>query len=317
MRAFSKSVVACGITLGLAVPAMAADMVVGVPNWPSAVATANVIKVVLEDNLGLEVELQNGTNAVFFEGMDAGSVHVHPEVWLPNQNNLNQKFVKEKGTVVMTAQGVAGDQAICVTKGTVERTGISSLSELSDPDMAKNFDTDGDGKGELWIGAAGWASTTIEKIRAKSYGYDETMTLKEMDESLALAEVDSAVNKKQDIAFFCYTPHHMFAWHDLVILKEPAHNPDNWNVVQPTDDPEWLEKSEAASAWDTAYLHVHYAKSLETDHPAAAAMLSNFSLNTDIVSTMTYALVVEKADPAEYAKTWVSENGALVDSWLN
>tara|TARA_B100001173_G_scaffold53541_2_gene44261 strand:- start:138 stop:569 length:432 start_codon:yes stop_codon:yes gene_type:complete len=143
------------------------------------------------------------------------------------------------------------------------------------------------------------------------------MTLKEMDESLALAEVDSAVNKKQDIAFFCYTPHHMFAWHDLVILKEPAHNPDNWNVVQPTDDPEWLEKSEAASAWDTAYLHVHYAKSLETDHPAAAAMLSSFSLNTDIVSTMTYALVVEKADPAEYAKTWVSENGALVDSWLN
>ena len=317
MRAFTKSVVACGLSLGLAAPAMAADMVVGVPNWPSAVATANVIKVVLEDNLGLEVELQNGTNAVFFEGMDAGSVHVHPEVWLPNQNNLNQKFVKEKGTVVMTAQGVAGDQAICVTKGAVERTGISSLSELSDPDMAKNFDTDGDGKGELWIGAAGWASTTIEKIRAKSYGYDETMTLKEMDESLALAEVDSAVNKKQDIAFFCYTPHHMFAWHDLVILKEPAHNPDNWNVVQPTDDPEWLEKSEAASAWDTAYLHVHYAKSLETDHPAAAAMLSSFSLNTDIVSTMTYALVVEKADPAEYAKTWVSENGALVDSWLN
>ena len=155
MRAFTKSVVACGLSLGLAAPAMAADMVVGVPNWPSAVATANVIKVVLEDNLGLEVELQNGTNAVFFEGMDAGSVHVHPEVWLPNQNNLNQKFVKEKGTVVMTAQGVAGDQAICVTKGTVERTGISSLSELSDPDMAKNFDTDGDGKGELWIGAAG------------------------------------------------------------------------------------------------------------------------------------------------------------------
>jgi len=317
MRAFTKSVVACGLTLGLAAPAMAADMVVGVPNWPSAVATANVIKVVLEDNLGLEVELQNGTNAVFFEGMDAGSVHVHPEVWLPNQNNLNQKFVKEKGTVVMTPQGVAGDQAICATKGTVERTGISSLSELSDPDMAKNFDTDGDGKGELWIGAAGWASTTIEKIRAKSYGYDETMTLKEMDESLALAEVDSAVNKKQDIVFFCYTPHHMFAWHDLVILKEPAHNPDNWNVVQPTDDPEWLEKSEAASAWDTAYLHVHYAKSLETDHPAAAAMLSKVSLNTDIVSRMTYALVVEKADPAEYAKTWVSENGALVDSWLN
>ena len=38
--------------------------------------------------------------------------------------------------------------------------------------MAANFDTDGDGMGEIWIGAAGWASTNIEKIRAKSYGYD-------------------------------------------------------------------------------------------------------------------------------------------------
>ena len=47
MRAFTKSVVACGLSLGLAAPAMAADMVVGVPNWPSAVATANVIKLLL------------------------------------------------------------------------------------------------------------------------------------------------------------------------------------------------------------------------------------------------------------------------------
>ena len=59
--------------------------------------------------------------------------------------------------------------------------------------MAAKFDTDGNGKGEIWIGAAGWASTNVEKIRAKSYGYSETMNLKEMDETLALAEVDNAV----------------------------------------------------------------------------------------------------------------------------
>ena len=76
--------------------AQAADVVVGVPNWPSATATANILKVVLEDNLGLEVELQNGTNPVIFEAMDTGSMHVHPEVWLPNQTNLHNKFVKSR-----------------------------------------------------------------------------------------------------------------------------------------------------------------------------------------------------------------------------
>ncbi len=318
MKRFKHFAMAGAVAATMAVSgvAQAADVVIGVPNWPSVRVTAHVLKTVMEENLGLEVELQNGTNPVVFEAMDSGSMHVHPEVWMPNQVNLNNKFVKEKGSVKMNPNGVAGDQAMCVTKGTAERTGIVNLTDLTNPDMAKNFDTDGDGKGEIWIGAAGWASTNIEKIRAKSYGYAETMKLKEMDETLALAEVDNAVAQKKNIVFFCYTPHHMFALHELVILKEPAYDEAKWKVIQPTDDPEWLEKSEAGVAWNTAYLHIHYAAALEKSQPAAAAMLSKVKLDTDTVSAMTYALVVEKQDPAEFAKKWVSENGATVDAWL-
>ena len=101
-----------------------------------------------------------------------------------------------------------------------------------------------------------------------------------------------------------------------MILKEPAYDEAKWKVIQPTDDPEWLEKSSAPVAWNTAYLHIHYAAALEKSHPAAAKMLSQVKLNTDQVSSMTYALVVEKADPAEFAKKWVADNGAVVDSWL-
>ncbi|MEO1025950.1 MAG: glycine betaine ABC transporter substrate-binding protein [Pseudomonadota bacterium] len=297
--------------------ARAADLVIGVPNWPSVRATANVLKVVLEDNLGLDVELQNGTNPIIFEAMDSGAMQVHPEVWLPNQVNLTDKFVKDKGTVRMNPNGVVSDQAICVTKDTQERTGISELSELTDPDIAAQFDTDGDGKGELWIGVAGWASTNVEKIRAKSYGYSETMKLKEMDEALALAEVDNAIAQGHNIAFYCYTPHHMFALYDLVILNEPEHDPAKWKVVHPTDDPQWLEKSDAPVAWSPSFLHLHFASALEETNPEAASVLSKFKLDTDIVSKMTYALVVKKLDPQEFAHKWVEENSDLVDSWLN
>jgi len=296
--------------------AQAADVVIGVPNWPSVLVTAHVLKVAMENNLGLEVELQSATNPVVFEAMDSGSMHVHPEVWLPNQTSLNDKFVQEKKTVRQNPNGVAGDQAMCVTAGTAERTGIENLTDLTDPEMAKNFDTDGDGMGEIWIGAAGWASTNVEKVRAKSYGYDATMTLKEMDESLALAEVDAAVAQDNNVVFFCYTPHHMFALHELVILKEPAHDPEGWNVIQPTDDSEWLSKSSAGMAWSTAYLHIHYATSLETDQPEAAAMLSKAAFDTTTISAMTYAVVVEKSDPAEFAAKWVADNADTVDSWL-
>ena len=296
--------------------AKAADVVIGVPNWPSVNVTANVLKVVLEDNLGLEVELQNGTNPVIFEAMDSGSMHVHPEVWLPNQSNLNNKFVTEKGSVKMNPNGVAAFQGMCVTKYTAETHGVTKISDLTDPDKAALFDTDGDGRGQIWIGAAGWASTNVEKIRAKSYGYDETMNLVEMDETLALAEVDSAVTQEKPIVFFCYTPHHMFALHDLVILEEPAYDASKWNVIQPTDDPEWLSKSEAPVAWDLAYLHIHYAASLDSDQPEAASILSKVSFDTDTISKMTYALVVEKQDPADFAKAWVADNASTVEGWL-
>ncbi|MDJ0611981.1 MAG: glycine betaine ABC transporter substrate-binding protein [Kiloniellales bacterium] len=302
--------------MAVAPVAQAADIIIGVPNWPSVRVTAHVLKVVMEDNLGLEVELQNGTNPVVFEAMDSGAMHVHPEVWMPNQVNLHNTFVKDKKTVKFNANGIEAFQGMCVTKHTAEATGIKALSDLTDPDMAAKFDTDGDGKGEIWIGASGWASTNVEKIRAKSYGYSETMNLKEMDETLALAEVDNAVAQKKNIVFFCYTPHHMFALHELVILEEPDYDSAKWKVIQPTDDPEWLEKSNAAVAWDLAYLHIHYAAALEKAQPEAAKLLSQVKLDTDTVSKMTFALVVEKQDPADFAQQWVAENGAMVDSWL-
>ncbi len=296
--------------------AQAVDVVIGVPNWPSAAATASILKVVLEDNLGLEVELQNGTNPVIFEAMDTGSMHVHPEVWLPNQANLHGKYVETKGSVRMSPNGVPSFQGMCVTKASADRTGITAIADLSDPDMAKNFDTNGDGLGEVWVGASGWASTNIEKIRAKSYGYDETMELLEMDEALAMADLDAAVAKDANHVFYCYTPNHMFALYDLVILEEPVYDASKWTIIQPTDDPEWLEKSSAPVAWDLAYLHVHYAASLEESHPEAAALLSKVALTTDQVSHMTFGLVVEKMSADDYAKQWAIDNADLVDSWM-
>ena len=58
--------------------AQAEDIVLGVPNWAAANATSNILKIVIEENFGLEVGLQNGTNSIIFEAMDAGSMHLHP-----------------------------------------------------------------------------------------------------------------------------------------------------------------------------------------------------------------------------------------------
>lgn len=306
-----------GALMMAAVPASAADIVIGVPNWPSVNATAHILKVAIEENLGLDVELQNGTNPIVFEAMDSGSMHVHPEVWLPNQQNLYDTYVKDKGTVLRNPNGVAAFQGMCVDKATADKNGITSIDDLTNPDIAALFDTNGDGQGEVWIGAPGWASTNVEKIRAKSYGYDQTLELTEFDETVAYANLANAIKANRPWVGFCYTPHYVFALHEMQILEEPPYDAAKWNVIQPTDDPDWLKKSDAGVAWDLAYLHVHYAKSLEKSHPEVANMLANVKFDTETVSEMTFAVVIDKKDPLAFAKEWVAANEDAVLDWMS
>ena len=296
--------------------ASAADLVLGVPNWPAANATSNILKVVIEENFGLEVELQNGTNPIIFEAMDAGSMHLHPEVWLPNQNNLHNKYVKENKSVVMNENPVQAVQGMCVTKHTADTYGITSIDDLTDPDKMAVFDKDGNGTPEVWIGAPGWASTVIEQIRAKSYGYDQTMELKQYDGTVAWGELGAAANADEPWIGFCYEPHFIFVAYDLVYLDEPAHDPDTWNIVQPTDDPAWLEKSEASTAWNGAKLHLHYAANIRENFPEVAAMLDNYSMPPEVLSKAGFELSVNDVPVETFAKEWVANNEDVVLGWL-
>ncbi len=316
MRGITRFVTSGMLAMTMAANVYASDIVVGNLNWSSANVMAELVKAVLEDNLGIEVELQNGTNPIVFEAMEKGTMHVHPEVWMPNQQNLYDKYVVANGTVSVNPNKVISFQGMCASDETVAKHGFTSITDFTDPEMAKLLDTDGDGKGELWIGATGWASTNVERIRAKSYGYDQTLELLEMDETLALAKMDAAINQGKPYAGLCWTPHHMFTLYDLTVLQEPAHDPAQWNVTQPTDSPDWLEISSAPVAWADTDLHIMYSTSLKESHPQVAHILSNIKLNTDQVSGFVYALTVEKVNPAEYVKQWMEENADLVDSWL-
>ena len=319
MKGFKVLGGALALLLGLAGYAQAQDKVaIGVPNWPSVKVTANVIKIIAEDNLGLEVELVPGTNPVIFEAMDRGKgdIDVHPEVWMPNQANLAQTYVEGKKSVEFSGFPYEAVQGMCVTKATKEKHGIKSVFDLANPETSKLFDTNGDGKGELWVGATGWASTNVEKVKAHGYGYDEFFELTTIEETLVLAQLDDAVAKDRPFVFFCYAPHHMFQLHELVMLEEPAYDESKWKMVQPTDDPEWFEKSDVAVAWPPANLYVAFSKTLHDRTPEFVTLLQNVSLDSDLVSEWTFALVVDKVDVEDYAKEWVSANSDKVDKWL-
>ncbi len=300
-------------TLALTSPALAADLVVGVPNWPSVTVTANVIKAVVEKNLGLTVELQTGTNPVIFEALDKGSMQIHPEVWLPNQQGLVDKY---KGKVELNANGAPAVQGMCANKVAAD-AGFKDISDLADPVKTAMLDSDGNGKGDIFIGATGWGSTAVEHSRAQGYGYGQVVDLVELDEGVAYAQLDTAIKAGKPWVGFCYTPHHLFTVHpEMTMLTEPAYDAAKWKIVTADTDADWMNKSSVAMAWAPAFIQPAFSADLNASKPQVASMLRNMDLSSADLGAFAFSVVVDGKDAATVATEWIAANPARVTAWL-
>ena len=301
-------------------PVMAADndIVIGLPNWTSAHVTGEVLKYIGENDLGLKIGTVRSSNPVIFKAMHEGKggIDVHPEVWMPNQANLAKKYIEEAKTVEFAKRPYEARQGVCATKHTVETLGIKSVFDLVDPVVSKKFDTNGDGKGEFWPGAHGWSSTNVEKVKAREYGYDQFWELVELDDTIHYAKMDKAGKTNGFYLGVCQEPHAIFAMQELIWLEEPPYNEAAWKMVQPTDDPEWFQKSKVATAWPSTKLRIAFSKTLYKRVPEFAKLLNTINMNTELVAGWTYMVAVDGKTPEVAAKEWVDANRNIVDKWL-
>jgi glycine betaine/proline transport system substrate-binding protein len=303
----------------LGASAYAADVTMPDPNYATATAVMNVIKAAAEQELGLEVSTVTTTAVpVIWEAMDRnkGEVDIWPDVWLPNQQGLVDKYVNGNKTVKIAQNGYEAVQGYCVTKTTVTDHGIKSVYDLANPENAKLFDTNGDGKGEIWMGASGWQSTNIEQVKARDYGFAEFFDLQVTEEAVATASLDKAAKENKPWVGYCYGPHQNFALYDLAMLEEPKYDPAKFVIVQPNDDPDWMTKSKVTSGYATTTVHIGYAASLAERQPDLVAALERMSFKPDDVSKWAYEIIVEKKPAADVAKAWIKANPEIVSKWF-
>jgi len=319
MRAKLKNLGAIAALSLFTASASAQELVrIAEPTWASARAVSGLIKVIIDEKLGGKTEIVPGNNAVIFKAMDKGNgdIDIHPDVWLPNQSNFTQEYVDSKGTVRLSNSGYAGKGGFCVSKSISEKHNIKSVFDLATPEAAKIMDRDGDGKGDIWVGAPGWAATKANSVKVRDYGIETFFNPIQAEEEVATASISAADNKDEGYAYYCYAPHFSWFVYDQVLLEEPPHDPETYKMVQPTEDPNWFDNSKVTSADKQKSIHVGYSASLETRVPNIASFLSNISLDTETVNNFTYELVVKKRSSTEIATEWVANNPDRVDEWL-
>ena len=303
----------------LALPAFASEEVkIGVPSWPGAQAIAHVLGEVVTSRIGGKVEYVPGNNAAIFQAMDLGKgdIDVHSDVWLPNQQSFVDEFVTGKGTVTLSSNPYEGNQGLCVSKDFSTKMNVTDITDLGRPEVAAAMDSDGNGKGEMWIGAPGWASANVNEVKVRDYGLLDFIEPIRAEEAVMTARIKDSIAKGEGFAFYCYEPHAIWFIFDVVMLNEPPYDPAKYIMVQPADDPDWYAKSTVATKDSIKNVQIAWSNSLADRSPTIAEFFANFSLTAADVSRMAYEMTANGRAPEDAAKEWIAANSERVDKML-
>ena len=319
MMSLKQSLMSATLLIAFSAPAFAVEAVkIGVPTWTGAQAIAHLLGAVVEMRIGGKVEMVPGNNATIFQAMDQGKgdIDVHPDVWLPNQESFTKKYVDGAGSVTLSSNPYQGNQGFCVSKDFAKANNITDIADLGQSDVAALMDSDGNGKGEMWIGAPGWASANVNEVKVRDYGLLDFIEPIRAEESVKTARIKDSIAKGEGYAFYCYKPHAVWYMFDVEMLTEPTYDPAKYVMVQPSDDADWYEKSEVATKDALKEVQIAWSKSLGDRSPAIAEFFGRFSLTADDVSNFAFEISGQGRDPAEVAREWIEANPERVDAWL-
>jgi glycine betaine/proline transport system substrate-binding protein len=313
-------ILTCVCALGmLSTPAICGEKVnIGKPSWTGAQAIAALLQAVVVERIGGQADLVPANNAAIFQAMHQGkgNIDVHPDVWLPNQESFTKKYVDGEKTVTLSKHPYEGNQGFCVSQKFGKANNITDIADLGRPDVAAKMDSDGNGKGEMWIGAPGWASANVNEVKVRDYNLLPFIDPIRAEESVKTARVKDSIEKNEGYAFYCYKPHAIWYMFDVMMLSEPKYDPALYKMIQPSDSPDWYKQSKVATKDALKNVQIAYSNSLKQRSPAIFEFLERFSLSADDVSSFAYEVSGKGRDASEVASEWIKNNPERVDAWL-
>ncbi|MFP4244146.1 MAG: glycine betaine ABC transporter substrate-binding protein [Ectothiorhodospira sp.] len=277
-RTLAVSCLALGVT-AIAPAAVAQDKgTIEMPyvEWADAVASTNVMRVVLEE-AGYEVKTTSVSAAAMWQSVASGDQDALVAAWLPSTHEDYLSEVKDQ--VVDLGPNLEGTRIGLMVPDYVE---IDSIRELND--NADKFN------GEI-IGidpGAGIMSTTEDAIDT----YDLDLKLVEGSDATMTGALGDAIRKEEWVVVTGWTPHWKEGRWDLKYLEDPE------NVYGGEEE-----------------IHTVVRKGLKEDMPEAYEILDNFQWSTEQVAELM-VMNEEGGDPYENAKRWVEENRDVVEDWM-
>ncbi|WP_270103114.1 glycine betaine/L-proline ABC transporter substrate-binding protein ProX [Pseudomonas putida] len=210
-----------------------------------------------------------------------------------------------KGGVVMPDV----KQGYQIDKKTADAYHIKSLTDLKRPEIAKLFDSDGDGKADLTGCNPGWGCELIIDRHMKSYALGNTVHVNQGSYFALMADTVTRYNEGKPVLFFTWVPQ----WLSSVLL---ADKDVVWLEIPPAENQAAGDKSNHPEDKIETVLNREFAQK----NPAALKFLSEMQISAADESAQNFKMHEgerKEEDITRHAMEWISFHQDEFNKWLN
>ena len=287
--------------------------------WIEESFQTNIVNIGLE-KLGYKVEepKQIEYTAIYIS-IANGDLEYSTIYYQPSHEKFFEKAGGEEkleAVGILTPDGIAGYQ---IDKKTADKYQITNIKELKNPEIAKLFDWDKNGKANLVGCNPGWACELNIDHHIEAYGLENTVEHSRGQYNILLVDAITRYKQGQPILYFAYNPHWISAilkpGKDVVWLEVPFTSlPDMRNITKK----DTLLDGKNIGFSRTQQSIVANKKFLESN-PVAKRWFELVEI--PVADMNTESLRIKKGEDKEedilrHAQEWIKNNQEKYNNWL-
>ena len=210
-------------------------------------------------------------------------------------------------------------QGYLIDKKTAEAFDITNLGQLREPEIAKLFDNDGDGKADLTGCTPGWGCEQVIEHQLDAFELRDTVTHNQGSYSAIIADTITRYENGEPILYFTWTPY----WVSGVLV--------------PGEDVTWLqvpfsslpgERSDVDTAlpdgtnygFQANTQHIIANRDFAEANPAAAKLFEIMEVSANDISAQNLLMREgqdSETDIERHADAWIAAHQDQWNAWLN
>ncbi len=208
-------------------------------------------------------------------------------------------------------------QGYLIDKATAEKYGITNIEQMKNPDIAKLFDTDDDGKANLAGCDPGWGCERVTLHHLKAYDLNGSINFDQGSYFAIIADTVTRFKRGEPVFYYTWTP----LWLG--------------NVIVPGTDSVWLDVPFSSlpdnrtadttmpngknSGFDVNEIRIVANNDFLASNPAAKRFFELVTIPIGDVNAQNLRQHNgEKTaeDIRRHAEEWIADNKATFDSWI-